>query len=266
MMLRMSMLPGYNDCARRGAARQFREQITDRGFTLRTTQPSAGARLGDALHRVAADLLRSRADENIISSQRIQDAIEASWEIFKLKIRDGVEWDETTKNSYDAQKQLKGMSYSIVGACQRMMPSQIEYALLGTLASGLLVSGHLDVRESTGIIWDFKTGKRKPTAWSQLGGYAILGDANQLPASEVGMIFCPRVPASKEQPDIIVERLDAEEAKSAARSVIFSIEKQLEMFLTTGNPWSFPANPMSLMCSATYCPAHGTPFCKVGKK
>lgn len=259
------MLPGYSDCARRGAARQFRKQINDAGFELRDTRPSAGALLGDANHLSAAELLRGRAHENIISIARINDAIEMGWELFKEKMRDGVEWDDTTKNSFDAGKQLEKMVHSVVGVCQTMRPAQIEYKLEALLANGALLTGHLDVREEFGTIWDFKTGKRKPTPWAQLGGYAYSAIKNNLPASQVGMIYIPRVPASKDQPAVIIEKIEVTEAISSARSALHYLFEHLQKFTATGNPWAFPANPMSLMCSATYCPAHGTPFCKVGK-
>jgi hypothetical protein len=33
-------------------------------------------------------------------------------------------------------------------------------------------------------------------------------------------------------------------------------------YLLPGDPWAFPANPGSKLCSAKWCPAWGTTFCR----
>jgi len=61
-------------------------------------------------------------------------------------------------------------------------------------------------------------------------------------------------------------------AETAATNIIRHIEGDLRTFregdparrILPGDPWSFVANPASILCSPKYCPAFGTQFCREG--
>lgn len=259
-MIRASMLPGALDCGRRAAARQWPDLIISKGYTLAQTMPSAGARLGDAVHLAAAELLRSRMFENIIAPETVMRAIEKAWAEFLRAIKKGVTWDKTTKNTNDALRQLEAMVFSLVAIIQRMLPAEIERKLeYGHY------TGQLDVLESTGVLTDFKTGAKEPSPWAQLGLYAMLCESAGLSVNQTQLIYTPRLSVNTPQPEPIIRVLDAEEAKRAAFNIVSSLETWKARFEISGDSWEFPANPMSMMCTPVYCGAYGGPFCKVGK-
>lgn len=269
MEVRASSLPGYIDCARRAAVRQYSKEIKAAGYTLRETSPSAGARIGTALHELAAGLLRHRQDGEILDVNVIAQQIEETWSNFSASIKDGIEWDSTTKNSHDARLQLEAMSFSLIPVLQSMLPDEIESAFSAQVpidGVDLILTGHLDVLESTGTLSDFKTGAREPSPWSQLGAYALLAQAHGKTVDLVQMVYVPRVRTTQDQPAPIIRELDAGEATRAAWSTLREIARHKTAFDETGDIWAFPANPMSQMCTPKYCSAFGTDACKIGKQ
>lgn len=264
LQLRASMLPGYSDCARRSAARQFKKSVSNKGYSLRETVASAGAQLGTSLHSAAAALLRHRELFTVIQESDVKNTFEKSWEEFKANIRNGVEWDATTRTKYDAANQLIQMIDSIVPFCQSANPSHIESALEAEVTPGVTLTGHIDLLEHTAVLSDHKTGARMPSPWAQLGAYAMLCQANGIVVERVAMLYVPRVRADY-QPDPIHLDLDADEAKRAAWSSLNEITRHYAEFERTGDIWAFPANPMSMMCTPKYCPAYNTDACRVGK-
>jgi hypothetical protein len=58
-------------------------------------------------------------------------------------------------------------------------------------------------------------------------------------------------------------------AEVAAVSVLRHIAADIKVFregdaergILPGDPWAFQANPSSILCSAKFCPSHGSNFC-----
>ena len=86
----------------------------------------------------------------------------------------------------------------------------------------------------------------------------------------VAVDFIRRTPRTKQQDMPVSEALDLDVAENTAWSVIGHVKAAVREFqrrLTSSDEppeEAFLANPMSQMCHADYCPAHGTDFCQLG--
>lgn len=260
--IRSSMLPSYPDCPRRGAAKQFRELIINAGFTLRNLMPSIGAAIGTGCHSGAINLLNDVILSGVPGSK--SDAEELSIIRFREQIELGVVWDSITCKNNDAEKQIRILLNSfLLEALPQIKPKFTEFARLAVLGE-IENTGHTDIETIENGIDDLKFGAQFRPYHSQLGDYAILRESMAGGKVESLRLFhMPRVSLKKNYPGMSVFHYDIRESKNAAWYTIRMIRGQVLKFIETKNPWSFPANPMSMMCSEKYCPAHGTDFCKM---
>lgn len=265
MKIRSSMLPGYQDCARRAAAKQYASLVLAAGFEVRKLKPSIGAAVGTAAHAVAEGILRARMEGREL---QVKQAMEPALEGFREEIREGAEWDNTTPNLDTAVYQIGRISMAYAhGLPQDGQVVAVELSIKADAGDGFELSGHVDrvdMTEAGAFIRDLKTGYVQRPYVQQLGCYSLLYRANYPdPVAAVGVDFVQRTPRTRPQADPEHHAYRVDLAERAAWSVIQRIKEDVTRFAKSGNPEMFACNPMSMMCGPKYCPAHGTTFCEI---
>ena len=142
-------------------------------------------------------------------------------------------------------------------------PITVEEFLEKPLKEGgnIFITGHTDVKMARGIR-DLKTGIKRRANGYQYGCYSLLYKSDGLEVDFLIEDFVPRVSINKEQPPPEIYYYDVGEAEKAAYSIITRMVEDLLAFRETGDPWSWLANPMSVLCSQKYFSAWCTRFCR----
>lgn len=257
------MLPAYFDCARRAAAKQFRKEIEAAGFDLRQTAPSVGAALGTSVHAAGEYLLREKMQNYTLGD--VSRAVEIAVERFREETEPGAEWDDTTPNPNVAHFQMRRLVQALAERAERIMPKAVELELRADAGDGFELTGHVDVLTADDHLRDWKTGKLHRPYQSQLGAYSLLAKSNGHAVSAASIDWIERAPKTKPQPPCQSESYPLDTCERAAFATIQRIKRDVVAFRSSGDPWSFPANPMTMLCEARFCPAHGTRFCDMGR-
>lgn len=257
--LRASMLAGYADCARRAAAKQWRSEIAEAGFELRTLMPSIGASVGTAAHGAVERILQGRlaAPDD---PPDVPAAIAHGVGLLRGDVVAGAVWDATTPNLPIAEQQVERLVRSYLPIADRVQPAAVELDLRATI-DGWELTGHIDLMTREGRIDDLKTGALPRPHQAQLGAYALLAGANGFTVTSIGVTFIRRLRLSRPQSAPVQRSYDVQIAERTAWGIIAAIRRDVAEFTRSGDPEAFVANPMSLMCSERYCPAWGTSFC-----
>lgn len=261
LTIRCSMLPGYNDCARRAASKQFGAIISAAGFELRQIKPSVGAAVGTAVHHAVEHMLRVKMATGEIGdpSAGVPSALAA----FREEIAPGVEWDDTTGNMQAAEFQIARMTLAAATLAEQLIPVAVESELRAAIAPGWDLTGHTDVQTADGGVRDIKTGALPRPYAEQLGGYSLLVRSNGGDVRRLAVDYIARSRRTKPQAPVVTHEYDVSVCERAAFATINSIRRDVERFIETRDPYAFPANPSSLMCSPRYCSAFGTAFCQL---
>ena len=258
--IRASTLSGYTDCPRRGAVKLFWKLIRGAGYEFPETPHGVGAAVGTGVHAGAAHMLYAKRDH--LPPVPVKELHEIGIEAYRGEVRDGVMFDETTGNHNRAEKQVK----ILVEVYQSeilpiVIPGDIEASLSSRVSTSVEVTGHPDNMCGTEIN-DLKTGRSPDGHYAQLGGYSLLAQGNGRPRPDRLVIhWLPR--KYKDMPVPKIRVYDVALCEQLAKSTVKYIAGQLEAFLKSGNPESFPVNPMSTLCSDKYCPACGSKWCKI---
>lgn len=260
-IIRCSSLPQYSDCGRRSAARSFQRDIVAAGFTLRTTLPSIGAIGGTATHMAVELGFRARMRGEAYSPKELEDA--AAYSVAQ-GIKDGVVWDDTTRDTAAAVKQAVRQARTVLDAFPELVPVAVEEELAADLGEGFILKGHVDFRFPRSI-WDLKTGTVQRANQAQYGAYATVAKANGHTVDEVAEVYAKRVGVTKAQPEPEVVRYPVPVAEEIAWYTAQAVKRDVLEFRRTGSPWVWLPNPNSMMCGADWCPAWGTDFCKSHK-
>lgn len=260
--IRSSMLPAYFDCSRRAAAKQFGELVSKAGFTLRETSPSVGSSFGTAAHSGMEFMLRHKLENFVVGCQ--QQALEIAMEKLTEEAKDGVEWDDTTPNIQTARFQMSRVIAESYEFAHTIIPKAVELEVSADAGDGFEISGHIDYL--TGGVRDFKSGALHRPYQSQLGCYSLLAKANGHKVDDAAIDWIPRAPKTKPQPPVQSESYPLDTCERAAWSTIQRIKRDVIAFQASGDPYEFPANPMTMMCSERFCSAHGTSFCTMHLK
>ena len=271
--IRASMLPGYADCPRRAAAKQWRREVEEAGYELRELRPSVGAAVGTAVHAAAAQMLQAKIHSGELGDGK--DGIAIAIEAFHEETEPGAEWDDTTPNRSVAETQIKRLTLAYrQGVARHLNPAAVEQAWEVSAGGGFVLTGHCDVITVEGVVRDLKTGALPRPYQAQLGAYSLLARSQDPPirVSGVAVDFIRRTPKTKPQEPPITETYDQDVSERAAWSVIERIKVDMTDFRTrlVGDDEmleeAFLANPMSMMCRPQFCPAHGTEWCSLGRK
>lgn len=262
--IRASLLPSYFDCARRAAASQYRTEIEAAGFKLRETLPSVGAMFGTAAHAAGEYLLKHKAQHYSDASE--SQALEVAMQNFTEETPDGVEWDDTTPNQNTAVFQLGRVVSAIAVFSQSIMPKAVELQLCADAGDDFEFTGKLDLLTADDAVRDLKTGALHRPYQAQLGGYSLLARSAGHQVKKVAIDWIARTPKTKPQPPVQTESYPLDACEQAAFATVARIKQDVIKFRASGDPWSFPANPMTMMCGDKFCPAHSTPFCNMHLK
>lgn len=274
-IIRCSSLTWWPDCPRRSAARLFWREIAAAGFKLRSTPRGIGAAIGTAVHRAAEVILREKATAGRLPPSTV--AADCAAETLDETLADGeVTFDRVTANRTEGEVQAVGMArvYHRVIA-PTVEPVLIEEPLEAEVSPGLVLAGRPDlVAREPARVRDLKTTTRPGGSHApQIGGYALLARSHGLAIDDAAVDQIKRVAIGRPQPDPVSAPVPLAQAETAAASIIGHIARDLVTFrdgdrerrILPGDPWSFAANPNSMLCSDKYCPAWGTVFCKEGK-
>lgn len=256
------MLPGYADCARRAAAKQWPGMVSEAGFEIRRLGPAIGAAIGTAVHAASEAVLRGRLNGGY-QRLAVEDALAIALTKMREEIETGAIWDASTPTLAVAEFQIGRMLRAALPHLLTVEPAAVELPLAADLGDGFEMTGHVDCIDRAGHLDDWKTGSVRRPYQAQLGGYALLARANGWTILTVGITWIPRGRQSRPQPPPERQQYDAAAAERAAWGIAQQIKRDVGEFRRTHQPEAFGANPMSMMCSQRYCPAWGTEWCRM---
>jgi hypothetical protein len=256
------MIPSYPDCPRRAAAKYWSNIVREFGFDdLRKLEPGVGAAVGTGVHKVASIIMESKRDGIII--ENADHAIEIGIETFRSEVAQGALFDETTPAKNDAEHQIRALADSFRhDVAPQIDPEFVELRREAAKGAEIILSGQPDVETKTNEIADWKFGSKFPIAQGQLGGYSILRrSAGQAPATTVSTWHLPRTKRGRSYPGASRKSYSVDFCEKTAFATIARIQKDFNNFMAVKDPFCFPANPMSILCSSKFCPAWSTSFC-----
>lgn len=262
--------PSFNDCALRTITRRYPFLLREAGYEPRKLEPSIGAAIGSGVHKGAEHglMIKAKTGSDIGSDN---DAVDAAMTEFDLRVEEGVIWDDTSPNRDAAQKQIRQMTMMYrKRIAPKIKPVLVEERIELEYAPGFILSGQIDTLASVGNekpgLRDIKTGVVARANGVQYGNYWALGNSIGFPFASIIEDYLPRVPLSKPQAEPISKVYDIKACVMAAKATNDRLVRDVNAFLQTGDPNTFIANPMSMMCGDKYCPAFGTDICKLHNK
>ena len=272
-VIRSSGVGGVNDCFRRWAGSSLRKEVREAGYRLADLRKSIGAPVGTGVHAGAAFLLdlkaKSKRAEWKPLPETLRNATKHAMESFSHELTiEPIAPDDTTPNPTHAEMQIDAMLTVFArDVLHLLQPHMVERRLFAVVSEKqkIVLSGQGDLLTKTpeGDVVDFKTGRGKPRQYhAQLGTYSMLYRTYGQETRRASVIFIPRVKVSKPQPPATIIPYDLDLCEQVAESCIKDIVAKVAEFRETRNPMVFPANPNSSLCSATWCPCHGTSFCR----
>jgi hypothetical protein len=95
-----------------------------------------------------------------------------------------------------------------------------------------------------------------------MGAYDMLKRAHGITLTSAHIDFIQRVQLDKPQPPVESVPYDLPTAAKQALWTIKRIKRDIAAFRKTGDIEAIPANPMSELCTARFCTARNTSFCK----
>lgn len=268
LKIRASALSYYLDCPRREAAKLFWREVRDAGFNLPWRYKlGIAAAIGSGSHAGVEFALNNTIETG--APGKVEDLIEIAISNFKGEITDaeGADYDDTTPNNNDAEKQIQLLTRSFYF---EILPninvdnSDTEIPFEAKL-DNVLFTGKADfISESE--LHDFKFARISDYS-AQLGAYSLLNKSQGFPAPKILISnFMPRVAVGKPYPGPTIIPHSVQDSEEAAFNIVKIIKRDAENFLKDGNPWAFAANPKSILCSTKYCKCFGSEFCKLGVK
>lgn len=264
--IRASYTSSYPDCTRRGAARMFENEIKAQGYELRRLPPNIGAVTGTATHAAVYWALAEKITTGELGNET--ESEQRALESLRLGTAEGVMWDAVTTTMSTAQRQVLRQAKTYrQNIAVRMTPVLVETRIEATVGNGIIVSGQIDAYgdmdgQPDTLLGDLKTGKMLRWNAPQYGTYTRLLRTDGRAPKRIEEHFVPRVPLDQEQPRPEIIPYDIGTAERASAAIIKRIGADLAEFRQTGNPDTFIANPMSMLCSDKFCSAWGTAWCR----
>lgn len=273
IVIRASSLTGYMDCQRRSAAEMFRALIASMGFKLRQRPNGIGGAIGTGVHAGSAFALLEKGRTGLLAP--LSATLDAALESLKELTAMGVvyETNGSAEHYGHAEMHVRRMTeahHTFIGP--KVNPVIVETRLEATIAPGVILSGQSDVvaREPSNLR-DTKTTTNPGKPHNpQVGAYAMLARTHNIEVTGALIDEISRVALSKPQPPPKTTPYDLATVETAATNVIRHIRNDLKVFMdgdpanhvAPGDPWAFPANPASKLCSDKFCSAWGTEFCR----
>lgn len=270
-VIRPSGLVSFVDCARRWAANHMADELAEAGYVL-SGQPllHIGAAVGSGVHAAAAWTLETKRDTGELGSEG--EAVDRAITEFEDRANaEGLHFDETTGNIGTARQQIARMTRSYRQHIAPVVePRLVETRLEADIGGGWRLSGQGDVLagDPKADVRDIKSGVRRRSNGAQYGAYALIFQAHGFNATGVIEDFIPRVRLRDEQPAPTSTQIDVHVAQAEAVAAMQDIQRSVAEFqrrLTAGEPMpetALRANPASQLCSARFCRAWGTRFCR----
>jgi hypothetical protein len=268
--IRASALPSWNDCPRRESASLFSDLIgeLDTAYRLPSIRNNIGAAVGTGAHKGAAHGMKMKRDGNAAVTQ--SEIEEVGILEFRTEIaKDQVFYDDVTPNVNRAESQIRELTRVWYHEFfPDIDPVYVEHPIQFQLDEMFELTGQPDIIDSSPTISDYKFGSVSRKYQAQLGAYAFLalrtGILPMKPAT-LNTIWIPRSKPGKSIEPCVFS-YPASFCLHAASDVARTIAGQVSAFIKNGKPESFPANPMSMLCSNKYCRAWGSPWCGYGCK
>jgi hypothetical protein len=265
--IRASMLSSYSDCPRRAAAGQFKEVIEGFGYNIKKLPSRVGATLGTSVHAGTKFTIDKKISTGLIAINT-SDAIDISINKYDELSNDGVEYDTVTPGKNDAQKQIIQLVNSFHSEiAPNINPLSTETFRKNIVTEDITISGSSDIETKDNSIDDIKSGAVMRPCQVQLGLYSILkgSEKGNVFAKATRQIWLPRTALKKSYPGAQVFSYDINLCHKFAYTMVFNIARDIKNFIKSQNPWCFPVNPMSVLCSEKWCPCYKTNFCEVYK-
>lgn len=261
-IIRASSTSSYPDCPRRGASRMFENEIKAMGYELRRLPPHIGAVTGTATHVAVYWALAEKITTGELGNQA--EAEGRAMDSLKASTAEGVMWDGVTTTMNTAQLQVVRQSRTYrQHISATLSPLMVEQRIEAPSGDGITVSGQIDVYDERGtLVGDLKTGKMIRWNAPQYGTYSRLLRTDGKEVKRIEEHYVPRVPLDQDQPRPEIIPYDIGAAERASASIIKHIAQDLAEFRRTGNPDTFLANPMSMLCTDKFCNAWGTAWCR----
>lgn len=268
--LRPSSLVGAMDCMRRFAARSMTDELLEAGYDISPPRElHIGAAIGSGVHAGAAYTLETKRDTGEVGSDG--EALDRAVAEFEERAAaEGLQFDDTTGSVGVAHKQIARMTWAYRRhIAPQVEPRLVETRLTADIGGGWRLSGQGDVLagDPQGDVRDIKTGKRKANG-AQYGAYALIFEAHGFNATGIVEDFIARVKIRDEQPVPQSIQIDVPTARAEAVAAMQDIQRSVAEFerrLKAGEPapeTALRANPASQLCSARFCRAWGTRFCR----
>lgn len=268
LRVRPSTTSRWTDCARRQVAHAYPELLADAGYALRETPSSIGALVGTSVHAGGAELLKQKLQTGAIEAP--SRGFEAGTAAFVEEMeKQEVAWDDVTRNPNDAARQIQRMVNTYhFGVAMNVTPVAVEQRLEATF-DGVLISGQADnLCLFPSGPRDTKTGKMAGWNVPQLGCYSALARAHGNRVETCTEDFIQRVSPRVEQPPVKSKEFDRGDCEKAAAGILELMKHQIGSFEADPkkDPWAFPANPNSMLCSDKFCKAYHTKWCSAWKE
>lgn len=249
-----SLLPGYFDCSRRAACKILKDLLKSQGYDLKYTPLDVAAIIGTAVHAGGQQIMETKIEtgESCPESQTIERAMD----VYDSGVQDAA-FDYTTPNKPTGEKQVIRMSKAYHHlVAPKITPKRTEFRLSATVAEGYELTGKPDIETQQSVLRDTKTGSKLRPYHPQCGAYSILNKSNQGQTKAVCIDFIHRTAISKPQPPPEMhDEYNLEQCEKSAWYIIKAIQRQIDYYIEKENPWAFPANPNSMLCSPKYCAA-----------
>lgn len=275
LTVRASSLPSYAMCPRRSAANLMWRELVDE-YGLRSTLRHIGAIVGTAVHAGSASVMREfQCTGELMSPGALSAAQDEAVESIRTDTAGDWQDDDVTPDRNTAEFQAARMIETYRDHTDPVaVPALIERGLKMRIGEGLIVTGHLDRVDALAVVngqpRDLKTGRRRPQAFAQYGGYSLLLRANSQTVRELQHVkltgafvedYLPRARKSKDQPPPVSHAYPQGLIEREALSTARRMERDFQEFRRTGDPESFMCNPASFFCSERFCPAYGSTWC-----
>jgi hypothetical protein len=215
--------------------------------------------IGHGAHEGAAFSLKEKISH---TTPPLNDVEEISISAFRKEIEIGVEYDNASSSQNKAENQLRQICKTYF---HLILPNQNPIAVerkLNAETPDFVLTGHPDAIETT-TISDLKTGASGSCYEAQMGAYSLLSRSNgyEKPSS----LIIHHIPRSKAtEPKLY--HYDVETCEAIAFRTAKNLVRDLNNFISSGDPMVIAENTRSQTCGRKYCSSFGTDFCPITKR